>query len=64
MNHPIPTGTRVVAIYEGCETCAPGHIDKIRTRIRSSRKDDDTGMYIYTLLDGREVNETNILEVR
>jgi hypothetical protein len=62
VKHPIPNGTRVIALYRGCKTCAPNHIDKISTRTASSREED--GKYFYTLLDGREVSETDILEVK
>lgn len=63
MNHPLKVGTRVLAIYHGCSTCAPNHIDKIQTRIREVNAQED-GTYTYTLLDGRKVNEEDILEVR
>ena len=62
MEHPLPVGTAVLAVYHGCATCAPGHIEKNHTRIQSWREED--GTYFYTLMDGREVNETDILEVR
>lgn len=62
MEHPIPVGTKVLAIYHGCATCAPNHIEKNVCYIRSSR--EEKGTYFYTLNDGREVNETDILEVR
>jgi hypothetical protein len=62
MDHPIPKGTRVLAAYHSCQNCGPNHIEKIRTRIRSVREKD--GTYFYTLLDGREVSESDIIEVR
>ncbi len=62
MKHPIPVGTAVLAAYQSCETCGPSHIEKNNTRIQSWREED--GTYIYTLMDGREINESGILEVR
>lgn len=62
MEHPLAKGTQVVATYKGCETCAPNHIQKVSTRIAGVREQD--GTYFYILLDGREVSETDIIEVR
>lgn len=62
MEHPLAKGTRVLAAYGGCETCAPNFIQKVDTRIAGVREQD--GVYFYTLLDGREVSESDIIEVR
>lgn len=62
MEHPLAKGTKVLAAYSGCQTCAPNFIQKVDTRIRSVREED--GVYFYTLLDGREVSEFDIIEVR
>jgi len=63
MQHPIPIGTNVVAAYRGCKTCAPGHIEKVGTRILEYEK-TNSGLYNYTLLDGRKVPQADIIEVR
>lgn len=62
INHPIPNGTKVIAEYTSCETCGPIHIQKVSTRIREVKKRDD-GNYDYTLLDGRVVPWSRIIEV-
>lgn len=63
MQHPIPNGTPVVVAYKGCKTCAPGHIEKVSTRILES-EETKSGSYNYTLLDGRKVSQADIIEVR
>lgn len=63
MQHPIPIGTNVVAAYKGCETCAPGHIEKVSTQILKYEQTKN-GSYTYTLLDGRKVSQADIIEVR
>ena len=62
MEHPLPKGTRVLAAYHSCQTCGPSHIQKVITRITESRKVD--GEYFYTLMDGREINQSDIIEVK
>jgi len=62
MNHPLAKGTRVIAAYQSCETCGPSHIQKVSTHIIKSR--EESGEWFYTLLDGREVSQTDIIEVR
>lgn len=62
MEHPIPIGTQVVAAYKGCTTCAPGHIEKVSTRILKF-EETKNGTYNYTLLDGRKVPQSDIIEV-
>ncbi len=63
INHPIPVGTKVVVEYTSCETCGPSHIQKISTRIREVKQRDD-GNYDYTLIDGRTVPWSSIIEVK
>lgn len=63
INHPIPVGTRVVAEYSSCETCGPNHIQKIQTRIREIQQRED-GLYDYVLLDGRQLHQSAIIEVK
>ncbi len=62
MNHPLAKGTKVIAAYHSCPTCGPSRIQKISTRILKS--DKKSGEWFYTLLDGREVSQTDIIEVR
>lgn len=62
MNHPIPKGTKVVVEYTSCQTCGPNRIQKIVTRIREVIEVENE--YSYILLDGREVNSSQIIEVK
>ena len=62
MEHPLANGTAVLAAYHSCQTCGPSHIERVNTRILESRKQDN--QYFYTLLDGREVSQADIIEVR
>lgn len=63
MNHPLPIGTAVLVAYGSCQTCGPNRIQKVSTRIASSTQKKD-GSYQYVLLDGRKVDQSDILEVR
>jgi len=62
MEHPLAKGTKVIAAYHSCKTCGPNHIQKVGTHIVESR--EESGEWFYTLLDGREVSQTDIIEVR
>ena len=64
MNHPIAIGTAVVALYEHCKTCGPSvrRTTKVSTRVLDSVKLDD-GTYLYTMLDGRKIPQTDIVEL-
>lgn len=62
VEHPLAKGTKVIAAYGSCQTCGPNRIQKISTRIAKSR--EDSGEWFYTLLDGREVSQADIIEVR
>ncbi len=62
MEHPLAKGTKVIAAYHSCPTCGPSRIQKVGTRILESR--NKSGEWFYTLLDGREVSQTDIIEVR
>ncbi len=59
INHPIPVGTRVIVEKK---TKGPARIQRIGTRIKEFEKTDDG--YVYTLLDGRTVNASAIIEVK
>ena len=64
MEHPLPTGTAVIALYESCKNCGPSvrKHQKVATRITEVEQDGDT--ILYTLLDGRIVTPDKILEVK
>ncbi len=62
MQHPIPTGTQVVAAYHSCPTCGPSRIEKVSTRILEYEL-TKSGSYNYTLLDGRKISQADIIEV-
>ena len=59
INHPIPVGTRVIVEKK---TKGPARIQRIGARIKEFEKTDDG--YVYTLLDGRKVNASAIIEVK
>ena len=62
VEHPLAKGTKVIAAYHSCQTCGPNRIQKVSTRISKSR--EKSGEWFYTLLDGREVPQSDIIEVR